>query len=50
MDRVRKGAYTIEYDVYVNLAGCYQNGTVVVQSVYAPEFNGHDGDSKVRVE
>lgn len=50
MDRVRKGAYTIDYDVYVNLAGYYQSGAVVVQSVYAPEFNGHDGGSKVRVE
>ena len=50
MDHVRKGTYSIEYDVYVNLAGCYQSGAAVVQSVYAPEFNGYDGGGKVRVE
>lgn len=50
MDRLRKGTYVLTYDVYVNLAGVYQEGIATVQSVYAPEFNAYEGGSKLVVE
>ena len=50
MDRMRKGTYVLQYDVYVNLAGCYQGGAATVQSVYAPEFGGHEGGNALYVE
>ena len=50
MDQLRKGTYEIQYDVYVNLAGNYQEGAVTVRSVYAPEFSGHAGGRVLKVE
>ena len=50
MDQLRKGTYTLSYEVYVNMAGTYQEGAATIQSVYAPEFGGHVGGSKVQVE
>jgi len=50
MDQLRKGTYEIQYDVYVNLAGNYQEGSVTVRSVYAPEFSGHAGGRVLKVE
>ena len=50
MDRMRKGTYVLQYDVYVNLAGSYQGGAATIQSVYAPEFGGHEGGRALYVE
>ena len=50
MDQLRKGTYTLSYEVYVNMAGTYQEGAATIQSVYAPEFGGHVGGGKVQVE
>ena len=50
MDQLRKGTYEIQYDVYVNLVGNYQEGAVTVRSVYAPEFSGHAGGRVLKVE
>ena len=46
IDKMPKGTYELEYDVYVTLSGKYMPGIATVQSVYAPEFVGHaDGES-----
>jgi len=46
IDKMRKGTYELEYDVYVTLSGKYMPGIATVQSMYAPEFVGHaDGES-----
>ena len=50
IDRMRKGTYVIEYQVYVNRTGEYQTGIATVQSAYAPEFGGHTGGYRVMVE
>ena len=49
MDQMRKGTYTLQYEVYVNLAGTYQGGAATIQSVYVPEFNGHEGGTPLSV-
>lgn len=43
IDRLRKGTYVLEYEVYIDRSGTYQAGVASVQSVYAPEFAGHTG-------
>lgn len=50
IDRMRKGTYVIEYQVYVNRIGEYQAGIASIQSAYAPEFGGHTSGYKVMVE
>lgn len=50
IEQMRKGTYVLQYDVYINLAGSYQEGAATVRSVYAPEFGGHVGGRKVVVE
>ncbi len=47
IDRMRKGTYTIEYDVFVNRAGEYQAGIATIQSAYALEFSGHTSGMQV---
>ena len=50
IDRLKKGTYVVEYDVYVDRTGIYQAGTATVQSVYAPEFGSHTGGYTLHVE
>ena len=50
MDQLRKGTYTLSYEVYVNMAGTYQEGAATIQSVYAPEFSGYVGGNRICVE
>ena len=50
LDKMRKGTYTLQYDVYVNLSGTYQSGAATIRSVYAPEFNGHEGGISLYVQ
>ncbi len=50
IDRMRKGTYTIEYDVFINRAGEYQAGIATIQSAYAPEFGGHTTGTQVLVK
>lgn len=45
-----KGTYVIEYPVWVNQAGEYQDGIATLQSVYAPEFNAHSSAEKITVK
>ena len=49
IDRMRKGTYVLEYEVYIDRYGTYQAGMASVQSVYAPEFTGHTGGEKLTV-
>ena len=49
-DQMRKGKYELEYDVYVTSSGIYQQGIATVQSVYAPEFNGHGKGGRLMVK
>lgn len=50
IDQMRKGTYVLQYDVHVNIAGTYQCGASTIRSVYAPEYNGHEGGGKINVE
>lgn len=45
-----RGTYVIEYPVWVNQAGDYQDGIATFQSVYAPEFSAHSDATRIRVE
>lgn len=38
IDRLDKGTYFVEYDLYVNNAGQYTTAPVTLQCLYAPEF------------
>ena len=49
MDRVRKGVYTIDYDVYLDRIGTYVGGMATVGSVYAPEYGDRTGGLTVTV-
>ncbi|MCE2615877.1 alpha-2-macroglobulin family protein [Phocaeicola oris] len=40
-DKMRKGTYQLEYQVYITRTGKYLSGIATVQSAYAPEFAGH---------
>ena len=49
IDRLRKGVYTIRYEVYLDRSGTYRGGTAVASSVYAPEFRARTGSLTIRV-
>ena len=38
IDRLEKGKYVVEYDLYVNNAGSYTTAPTTIQCLYAPEF------------
>lgn len=38
IDHLRKGTYTLTYDVYIDREGQYSYGAAQIQSAYAPEF------------
>lgn len=45
-----RGTYVIEYPVWVNQSGTYQDGVATLQSIYAPEFSAHSTAGKITVE
>ena len=45
-----KGTYVIEYPVWVNQAGEYQDGIATFQSIYAPEFSAYSTAQSIKVE
>jgi uncharacterized protein YfaS (alpha-2-macroglobulin family) len=49
-DHLPKGAYVLEYPVYVNRTGEYANGITTIQCMYAPEFVSHTQGTKVTVK
>jgi len=50
LDRLPKGTWTIEYELFVTQAGSFSNGYAAIQCFYAPEFSGVSDGGMVRVE
>ncbi len=50
IDDLRKGAYVLEYDVFVSHKGDFSNGITTIQCMYAPEFTAHSEGIRVVVE
>ncbi|NND95334.1 MAG: hypothetical protein HKN45_10745 [Flavobacteriales bacterium] len=50
IDDLRKGAYVLEYDVFVSHKGDFSNGITTIQCMYAPEFTAHSEGIRVTVE
>lgn len=50
IDKMKKGKYTIKYDVYVTAAGTYSMGISTVRSAYASEFAGRTRSMKITVK
>lgn len=44
-----KGTYVLEYPVWVNQAGIYQDGVATFQSMYAPEYTATSEAEKITV-
>ena len=49
IDRLEKGRYIVEYDLYVNNAGTYVTAPTTIQCLYAPEFRALCPAGKVSV-
>ena len=50
IDRLEKGKYVVEYDLYVNNAGVYTTAPTTIQCLYAPEFRAVCPAEKLIVE
>jgi len=50
LDKMRKGAYELSYEVFVTASGVYQQGVATARSVYAPEFGGHGKGGRLTVK
>jgi uncharacterized protein YfaS (alpha-2-macroglobulin family) len=50
IDDLRKGAYVLEYDVFVSHRGDFSNGITTIQCMYAPEFTSHSEGIRILVE
>ena len=48
-DRLGKGTYVIEYPVWINQDGLFQNGIATLQCLYAPEFISHSTTTEIKV-
>ena len=44
-----KGSYIIEYPLWVNQSGTYQDGIATIQCLYAPAFTAHSGSTAIQV-
>lgn len=44
-----RGTYVLEYPVWINQAGTYQDGMATFQSIYAPEYNAFSNTEKIVV-
>ena len=49
IDRLDKGKYVVEYEMYVNNAGTYVTAPTTMQCLYAPEFRALCPAEKLRV-
>ncbi len=49
-NRLNKGIYTLEYELWVTRPGEYSNGIADMQCLYAPEFAGHSASERVRAD
>lgn len=45
-----QGTYVIEYSVWVNQTGFYQDGIATLQCLYAPQFITHSNTQKIQVK
>ena len=45
-----RGTYVIEYPVWVNQSGTYQDGIATFQSIYSPEFNAFSSATKIEIK
>ena len=50
IDRMRKGAYELTYEVFVTSSGVYLQGVAMACSMYAPEFGGHGKSGRLMVK
>ena len=50
IDRLDRGRYVVEYDVYAEQAGTFSSGVVSAQCMYAPEFRSTASSETVTVE
>ena len=50
IDRLEKGKYVVEYDVYVTNPGTFLAGPVTMQCMYAPEFRATAPATRLTVE
>ena len=50
IDNLRKGAYVLEYDVFVSHKGDFSNGITTIQCMYAPEFTAHSEGIRLEVD
>jgi len=49
-ERLPKGSYVFEYEVYANNSGEFSGGIATIQCMYAPEFTSHTGSPRVTVK
>ena len=49
IDKLRKGTYTLYYDVYITRTGRYTSGISEIMSVYAPQFMSHSESFEIEV-
>ena len=49
IDRLPKGRFLIEYDMYAERGGTYTCGTASISSMYAPEFGAHTVSQEITV-
>lgn len=50
IDDLNKGAYVLEYDVFVSQKGDFSNGISTIQCMYAPEFTSHSSGIRLMVD
>jgi hypothetical protein len=50
IDDLDKGAFVLEYDLFVSHKGDFSNGITTIQCMYAPEFTAHSAGIRVIVE
>jgi uncharacterized protein YfaS (alpha-2-macroglobulin family) len=48
-DRIAKGNYVFEYDVFAVHQGTFSNGITEFQSMYAPEFSSHSDGIQIEI-
>ncbi len=50
INRLPKGTYVLEYEMWVNNAGVFTSGIATAQSEYAPQFTAHSSGHTVMVQ
>ena len=50
IDRMRKGSYQLEYNVYIDRVGKYSTGSASIQSAYAPSYSAHTQGQAMTVQ